>query len=164
MIQINRWLKPGHYTIADIFPDLINMPILSEIFRSQQEIENVFANTKVIIVNQRHEMSVANQDGTISIGLSYIQRSDTATLYLDIIHELVHVRQHRDGLDLYDSKKSYVDRPTEIDAYRLTVKEARRIKFTQDQILDYLRVDWISSEEHQRLAIKLKVITKPNEP
>jgi hypothetical protein len=152
MIQINRGLTPGQYKIADIFPELRAKPILGEIFRSKQEIEDVIASTKVIIINRRYEMSVDNQDGSITIGLSHLQQSDTEILYLDIIHELVHVRQQRDGLDLYDKTKAYVDRPTEIDAYALTVKEARRIGFTETQILDYLRVEWISEEEHRRLA------------
>ena len=158
MIQINRRLKPGHYKITDVFIDLKTMPILSEIFRNQQEIDDVFANIRVIIVDRHHEMSVDNQDGSISIGVTHLRRSDTAILYLDIIHELVHVRQHRDGMDLYDRTKAYVDRPTEIEAYGIALKEAGRIGFTNDQILDYLCVDWISEEEHRRLAKRLNVI------
>ncbi|NQT68076.1 MAG: hypothetical protein HQ552_00680 [Desulfobacteraceae bacterium] len=157
MIQINRGLTPGQYKIADIFPEIIAKPILAEIFRSKQEIENVIANTKVIIINRHHEMSVDNQDGTITIGLNHLQQSDTEILYLDIIHELVHVRQQRDGLDLYDKTKAYVDRLTEIDAYALTVKEARRIGFTEAQILNYLQVEWITPQEHRRLAKRLDV-------
>jgi hypothetical protein len=102
-------------------------------------------------------MSVDNQDGSITIGLSHLQQSDTEILYLDIIHELVHVRQQRDGLDLYDKTKAYVDRITEIDAFALAVKEARRIGFTEAQILNYLRVEWITPQEHRRLAKRLDV-------
>ena len=159
MIQIKRRLKPGHYKITDIFIDLKSMPILSDIFRSQQEIEHVFANTRVIIVDRHHEMSVDNQDGSISIGVKHLHQSDTAILYLDIIHELVHVRQHLDGMDLYDRTKSYVDRPTEIEAYRITLKEAERIGFTHTQMIDYLAVEWISEEELRRLAKQLNIDT-----
>jgi len=76
---------------------------------------------------------------------------------LDIVHELVHVKQHRKGLDLYDRSVSYVDRPTEIEAYAITVREARRIGLTDVAIFEYLSVDWISSEEHCRLAKRLNV-------
>ncbi len=159
MIQINRGLTPGQYKITDIFPAIRAIPILAEIFRSKQEIEDVIANTNIIIINRRYEISVDNQDGSITIGLSHLQQSDTEILYLDIIHELVHVRQQRDGLDLYDKTKAYVDRATEIDAYALTVKEARRIGFTEAQILNYLRVEWITPQEHRRLAERLNVVT-----
>lgn len=159
MIQINRRLTPGQYKIADLFPKIREKPILAEIFRSKQEIEDVIANTNVIIISRRHEMSVDNQDGSITIGLNHLQQSDTEILYLDIIHELVHVRQQRDGLDLYDKTKDYVDRLTEIDAYALAVKEARRIGFTDAQILNYLQVEWITPQEHRRLAERLNVVT-----
>ncbi len=159
MIQINRRLTPGKYKIADIFPEIRAKSILAEIFTSKQEIEDVIANTNVIIIDRHHEMSVDNQDGSITIGLSHLQQSETEILYLDIIHELVHVRQQRDGLDLYDRTKVYVDRPTEIDAFALAVKEARRIGFTDAQILNYLRVEWITPQEHRRLAKRLKVAT-----
>jgi len=46
---------------------------------------------------------------------------------------------------------------TEIEAYEITVREARRIGLTDDVILDYLRVSWITPEEHKRLATKLGV-------
>ena len=157
MIQINRRLTPGQYKIADIFPEIRAKPILAEIFRSKQEIEDVIANTNVIVINKHYEMSVDNQDGTITIGLNHLQQSDTEIPYLDIIHELVHVRQQRDGHDLYDKTKAYVDRLTEIDAYALTVKEARRIGFTEAQILNYLQVGWITPQEHRRLAKRLDV-------
>ncbi|MBU0698634.1 MAG: hypothetical protein KKE59_04305 [Proteobacteria bacterium] len=157
MIQINRRPAPGQYKLSDIFPDLQEKPVLSEIFRSRQEIEDVFSEIKVIIANRPHEMSVDNQDGSITIGSGHLQQSDREILYLDIIHELVHFRQQRDGLDLYDRTKSYVDRPTEIDAFALTVKEARRIGLTEAQILDYLWVEWITPEEHRRLAKQLDV-------
>lgn len=157
MIQIERRLKPGRYRLTDVFPDLRGLPILGEIFENDREIEEVFAETLAVIVDRQHEMSVDNHNGHISIGIEHLRHADSAILYLDIVHELVHVRQFRQGLDLYDKAKPYVDRPTEIEAYLLTVEEARRIGFTRDQIVDYLRVDWISQAEHRRLVKNLNI-------
>ena len=64
----------------------------------------------------------------------------------------MHVKQQRQGLDLYDSSYVYVDRPTEIEAYEIAVEEARRLGMKDNEIFDYLHVDWISHEEHKRLA------------
>ena len=64
----------------------------------------------------------------------------------------MHVKQQRQGLDLYDKSYSYVDRPTEVEAYAITVEEARRLGMKDQEIFDYLHVEWITSDEHKRLA------------
>ena len=76
---------------------------------------------------------------------------------MDIIHELCHVKQHIEGRDLYDRSKAYVDREAEINAYEVTVREARRSGLPDNAILNYLRVSWITPEEHERLARRLDV-------
>ena len=157
MTPINRQVSPGHYKLPDIFPNIKRIPILMEIFESDAEIEDVLARTTVIISDKPRYMKVDNDDGSILIGFNHIRHSEAEIVYLDIIHELVHVKQHRQGLNLYDRSKAYVDRQTEIDAYVLTVKEAKRIGLTDKQILDYLNVEWITPEEHLRLAKKLNI-------
>ena len=97
-------------------------------------------------------MYVKNDDASIVIGFQHLQNSDSKILYLDIIHELVHVMQQRQGLDLYDKSYAYVDRPTEIEAYEIAVLEAKNLGMNKEEILDYLLVEWITTEEHRRLA------------
>jgi len=154
---INRQVSYGHYKLADIFPDIKRIPILMEIFESDAEIADVLENTTVIISDKPRYMKVDNDDGSILIGFNHIRHSNAEIIYLDIIHELVHVKQHRQGLDLYDRSRSYVDRQTEIDAYAITVKEARKLGLTDQEISNYLQVEWITPEEHRRLAARLKV-------
>lgn len=55
------------------------------------------------------------------------------------------------------SRKACVDRETEIEAYKVTLQEARRIGLNDDTILNYLSVSWITPEEHKRLARRLDV-------
>ena len=102
-------------------------------------------------------MYVDDTSGTIVVSPKYLQSATLNLLYLDIVHELVHVKQYKEGRDLFDSKYSYVDRPTELEAYRITLDEARRIGMTEEQIEDYLYVEWISKKEHQKLAETLGV-------
>ncbi len=97
-------------------------------------------------------MGVSDEDGHIFASQYYLKDGDEWSVYLDIIHELVHVRQFKHGKNLFDSQFSYVDRPTEIEAYSLGVEEARRIGMTEEEIFDYLEVPWISEKEHHRLA------------
>ncbi len=157
LIEINRNVRQGTYRIADIFPGIDRIPVLLEIFDSARELAKVMDQTRAIVSDQASYMKVDNTDGSIIINVRHLQHSKAEILYLDIIHELVHVKQHLQGLDLYDRSKAYVDRQTEIDAYILTVKEARRIGFSDREISEYLQVEWITPEEHRRLADRLNV-------
>ena len=152
MIKINRDVKPGTYSLNDIFDGLKHSTILMEVFKTKNEIDDVFSKINVIVEEKDHYMFVKNEDATIVIGHDHLKNSDSKILYLDIIHELVHVKQQREGLDLYDKSYSYVDRPTEIEAYEVAVKEARQLGMNDKEIVDYLFVEWITPQEHKRLA------------
>jgi hypothetical protein len=154
---IHRRLEPGQYRLMDVFADIRTYGILLAIFADAEEIDRVMANTKVFVVDQPYEMFVNNDDASITIGLTHLRQASDEFLYLDIIHELCHVKQHLQGKNLYDRSMAYVDRETEIEAYRVTVQEARRIGLNDDAIANYLHVSWITPEEHKRLARKLDV-------
>jgi hypothetical protein len=157
VFRINRCLEPGQYNLSEVFTDIRNYDILPAIFADAEEINEVMAKTKVYVVEGPFEMFVDNDDGSISIGMRHLRRSSDEILYLDIIHELCHVKQHLQGRDLYDRHKAYVDRETEIEAYQVIVQEARRIGLNDKDICDYLRVAWITPEEHKRLVRRLGV-------
>ena len=156
-IQVNRNLPDGIYVLDDIFKNLKTAQILFKVFQTQEVLDDVFQNTSVIIDETSHYMHVKNEDASIVVGKEHLRNSEKKILYLDIIHELVHVKQQRQGLDLYDASYSYVDRPTEIEAYEVAVEEARRIGMKDAEIFDYLHVEWISPEEHRRLASRVGV-------
>lgn len=151
MIKIIRDVNPGTYAIEDVFVGLKQAEILQEVFGTKTEIDDVFLNTKLVVDTHDHYMHVKNEDATIVVAQQHLKGSDETTLYLDIVHELVHVKQQRKGLDLYDKSYSYVDRPTEIEAYIIAVREAKRLGMKYDKIIDYLQVDWVNPDEHKRL-------------
>jgi hypothetical protein len=155
---INRWLEPGQYRLEEVFADIRSYGILYTIFAGTEEIDQVIAHNRVFVVDHSYEMFVDNKDGSIIIGLAHLRTSPDNILYLDIIHELCHVQQLRQGRNLYDQSRAYVDRDTEIEAYLVTVREARRIGLNDEAIADYLRVAWLTPQEHQRLARRLNVI------
>lgn len=156
-IQVNRDLQDGIYNLEDIFVNLKTVEILFKVFQSREVLEEVFENTSVIVDDSSHYMHVKNEDASIVVGRDHLKNSEKKILYLDIIHELVHVKQQRQGLDLYDISYAYVDRPTEIEAYEIAVEEARRLGMKDDEIFDYLHVEWISDDEHKRLASRVGV-------
>ena len=155
--RINRGLEPGQYSLEEVFADIRTYGILQAIFADVEEIDGVMASTKVCVVDCPYEMFVDNDDASITIGLNHLRCASDEFLYLDIIHELCHVKQQMQGRNLYDRSKSYVDRETEIEAYQITVQEARRIGLNDDAISCYLRVPWITPEEHKRLVRRLDV-------
>lgn len=157
-IKVNDDVLDGTYRLEEIFVNLQKVEILLKIFKTNEDLEDVFQNTTVIVDNSTLYMHVQNEDASIVIGRDHLKNSDKKILYLDIIHELVHVKQQRQGLDLYDQKYAYVDRPTEIEAYGIAVEEARRLGMNNNEIFEYLHVEWISSEEHKRLASSVGVL------
>ena len=158
-IKINRNVDPGIYGIEDIFVGLKQVEVLQKVFGSDNELDDVFFKTKVVVDTNTHYMHVKNDDAIIVVALNHLKNSDSVTLYLDIVHELVHVKQQRQGLDLYDESYSYVDRPTEIEAYIVAVEEAKRLGMEDEKIMDYLQVEWISSDEHKRLATHVGILS-----
>lgn len=96
-----------------------------------------------------------DQDGHIIVSADYLKNGKERDLYLDIIQELVHVKQFFDGRELFDDALEYVDRPTE--AYRNTVNEVRKRGMSDEEIYEYLRTEWMSVEELRRLATSVGV-------
>lgn len=157
-IKVNHDVENGTYTLDEIFVNLKSAKILLKIFETKEGLDDIFENISVIVNESTHYMHVQNDDASIVIGKNHLRNSEKKILYLDIIHELVHVKQQRQGMDLYDKAFSYVDRPTEIEAYAVAVEEARRLGMNDDEIFEYLHVEWISHDEHKRLASRVGVL------
>jgi hypothetical protein len=102
-------------------------------------------------------MGVSDLDGHLMISAYYLNNGDMIDLYLDVIHELVHVRQFMEGKELFDNRYDYIDRPTEIEAYQHTIKEARNLGLSDERICEYLKTEWMNDEELKRLAKTLNV-------
>ena len=106
-------------------------------------------------------MGVSDEDGHLIVSAYYLKNGDPISKYLDVIHELVHVKQYREGKALFDETFEYHDRPTELEAYTHAVKEARRLGMSDPEIFDYLKVDWMSDNEVRKLARNIGVQPPP---
>jgi hypothetical protein len=97
-----------------------------------------------------------------------LKQGERRAVYLDLIHELVHVKQFRDGREItleLGKRFEYVERPTELEAYMHTIKEARRLGMNDEEIFDYLEVTWLDDEEVRHLARHLGVkLSRKNGP
>jgi hypothetical protein len=153
-----RGSKTRH-RFSDYFKGFQAVPAVREIFG--QETDEVLASLGVEFLNARSDyIWVSDKDGHLIANANYLRNGERRAIYLDLIHELVHVKQFRDGRKIllsFGKRFEYVDRPTELEAYRHTVREARRLGMTDEEIAEYLKVAWLDAEELKRLARHLGV-------
>ncbi len=164
-----RGVPLGHHALLSVFPGLDQVPPFAKYPATPAVRRSVARNTEVAVVRGAVWMYVAPHEvpgfakavgwrpvtsakDCIVIGRSHLGKSPAITVYLDILHELYHVFQRRAGRDLWDLTHGYAGSPTEIEAYRFAVEEARRLGASESYLHEYLEVEWIDREEHARLV------------
>ena len=152
-IRINRNAGVGRHPFADVFEGFNNVSAVKRIFG--RGTASALANLRIKIPKNARwgYMWVDDKRGVLVVSMSYLRKGDASHLYLDVIHELVHIKQHMEGRELFDEKYEYVDRPTEIAAYKAAAREARRIGMSRGEIVKYLEIEgWISGARLKRLC------------
>jgi hypothetical protein len=151
-MPLNRMVGFGASTrvFAEYFKGFEKVPAVRGIFGDKTE--EVLRSLKVDISWFGGYMFVNSDNGHLVISGRYLHDGDRVDIYLDLIHELCHVKQFLEGRELFDSHYSYVDRPTEVEAYRYTVQEAKRIGLSDERICDYLKTEWMTTQDLKRLA------------
>ena len=154
-VKISRNVQVSTHRFIEYFEGFEKIEIVKRIFNEQTE--DVLRNLRVEFSGRRGYMGVSNDDGHLIISAQYLKNGDIVDIYLDVIHELVHVKQFMDGKELFNRNYSYVERPTEVEAYRYALEEARNIGLSDDRICDYLKTEWMSDEDMQKLTKALKI-------
>lgn len=147
-VRIDRKASIGLHPFTNVFGGFDGVRAVKSIFKARTK--QVLSELYVEVTNGRGYMRIDDHRGSIVVSARYLKQGDEADVYLDVIHELVHIRQHHEGRELWDRSYEYVDRPTEIEAYKLAVKEARRIGMSEKRVVQYLRVEWISDAVFER--------------
>ena len=140
---------------ADYFKDFEKLNAVKGIFG--EKTDEVLHHLKVELSWVGGYMYVDGSDGHLVISKNYLSNGNKTDIYLDLIHELYHVKQFLDGRELFDPRYDYVERPTEIEAYRYTVQEARRLGLSEERICLYLKTEWISEYDFKKLAKSVNV-------
>jgi len=143
------------YLFTDYFRGLEKNEAVRRIFGKRTEA--VLRNLKVKFTWVGGYMWIDPEDKSLVVSSRYLNDGDRIDIYLDLIHELVHVRQLMEGKKLFDVEYDYADRPTEIEAYQHAVDEARRLGLNDQQICEYLKTEWMSQEDLKRLAESVNV-------
>jgi len=155
--RVRRGASLGEYKFTQIFIGVENSETLLRVFGSQRNTLKIIHHLKLRVVDSDWGVWLDHNTGAVCVGLRYLRTAKPSYLYLDVVHVLVHVKQFLDGKELFDQTFEYVDRPTEIEAYRYTVEEAKRLDMTEEDILRYLRVDAVDDDELGRLIEKIGV-------
>jgi len=158
-IKILRKAKVVTHSFTDYFKGFEKVEAVRRIFG--EKTEEVLVNLRVEFAGFRGYMGVSDSDGHLLISARYLNDGDLTDLYLDIIHELVHVRQFMEGKELFDSDFTYIERPTEVEAYRVAVEEAKRLGLSEERICAYLKTEWMSAKDFKRLTKSLGFQCEP---
>ena len=151
-LKLKRSVECKRYPLLEVFKNLDKIPVVRRVL-NKKRLENLL----IRFVDKGYYMWVDDTTGEIIIGRKYFVSAPKIIIYLDILHELVHVRQYFEGKNLYDRKYSYVDRPTEIEAYRISLREAKKLELSPKKIIEYLSVDWISERDLICLAKNIRL-------
>jgi hypothetical protein len=159
-VKIERDAPTKLYPFGRFFKGFSNLPAIRELFGKQTR--EILKELKVEFFSARFGyMGTSDVDGHLIISSQYLKRGDFRALYLDIVHELCHVNQFRHHKPLFYPKLSYVDAPSEIEAYNFCIREGHRIGMTDKALLEYLKVEWISPAELRRLAHHVGLASRP---
>jgi len=166
--KVQRDLPLGRHPLLAAFPGLDKLETATRHEPDAKKRDALHHETLVEIVPEDMWMYVAPEtvpsdargrwkpvlaDGhdCIVIGESHLRESPELILFLDIFHELCHIRQRHDGRELWDRRYNYAQRPTEVEAYKFVVEEARRFGVADPVLREYLKVEWIDKAEFRQL-------------
>ncbi len=99
---------------------------------------------------------VDDEAPAIVLAERYYRRGSPRDLYLDLLHELTHLRQLAEGQRLWDETFHYVDRPTEIEGYAVAIEEGRRLGMTEAALARHLSNPWMTAADVARLRANVR--------
>ena len=175
--RIEREMPAGRHPLLAVFPGLDRLPPAIRLESDEGRRTRLFDETCVEVVDEDLWMYVAPWElpkgarrqwkpvttpgrDCIVVGQAHLRDSSELTLFMDVYHELCHVVQRRDCANLWEPGVSYVERWTEIEAYRFVVREARDLGADDAFLREYLKVEWISETEHKVLLGQVGVAVR----
>jgi len=147
-IKLNRKTPPpALHPFTEYFKGFEKVAAVRRVFGD--ETEAVLARLKIgFISNRRMYMGIRDDDGNIAVGTYHLRHSTDRVLYLDIVHELFHIKQWMRDKEWFTKEHEkfmgdfslYYSSPLEVPAYKHTVREAERLGMTRKEIAEYLKM------------------------
>ena len=153
---INRTLPNGMHPYLHVFPRAAESPGLKRITKDPKAQKQLLDGALINIADMRGYAYVDVNTPCIVLSTSYYKHGSSVDLYMDLLHELTHIRQHHEGKDLWDERYAYVDRITEIEGYAVAVEEGRRLGMGDDDVVKHLSNPWMTAEDVHRLVVHIQ--------
>lgn len=149
--RVIRGLPCGEYPYLNLLPLIMQSPAVRRIGTPTVPLDPLLNAARVRIEAGDHYIWVDDKAPAIVLTDHYYSRGNSVDLYLDLIHELVHLRQLAEGKNIWDRTFPYVDRPTEIEGYAIAIEEGLRLGLTEPEIFNHLSNPWMTHAEVLRL-------------
>jgi len=152
--RVVRTLECGLHPYRRLLPGFCDSPVVRRVATAAIPIGQLLDSAFVEITEGEGFcfVNVENPETPfIVLFESYYRQGNPLDLYIDLAHELTHLRQHAEGKELWDHELHYVDRPTEIEGYAVAVEEGIRLGMTEDDLIRHLSNPWLSPAETARL-------------
>jgi len=153
--QVVRDLPRGMHPYTSLLPRIAESPAVRRIATPTTPLEPLLDSARVKIKTGDGYVYVDVKIPAITLFENYYREGHPVDLYLDLCHELTHLRQLAEGQNLWDHSLHYVDRPTEIEGYAVAVEEGLRLGLAEADIIRHLSNPWLSAEETARLRFNI---------
>jgi len=148
---VNRSVGLGTRAYLELLPGAAQSPALRRISGDETVRATLLREAKVQVLPIPGYAFINVRKPAIVLSWFYLKRGRARDLYLDLLHELTHLRQLSEGADLWDKRFEYVDRPTEIEGYAVAVEEGLRLGMNEDEVFAHLHNPWMSAASAARL-------------
>ena len=168
-IRVNRSTPPpALQPFTDYFKGFEKVAAVRKVFGD--ETEAVLARLKIgFISNRRMYMGIRDDDGNVAVGTYHLRHSTNRVLYLDIVHELFHIKQWMRDKEWFTEEHEkfmgnfelYYSSPLEVPAYAHTVREAERLGMSRKEIAEYLKMMPVPQKVWNRFIKEMAIKPRP---
>jgi len=156
-----RGLPCGDYPYRKLLPQIEESPVCKRIETATTPFSRLIDSAVVRIKKKnRGYCYVDVAVPAVTVNEYYYINGNDLDLYLDLSHELTHLRQHKEGENVWQHSIDYVDRPTEIEGYAVAVEEGRRLGMSEADVVKHLSNPWMGEDEVVRLLKNIKEFLK----
>ena len=161
--RVVRNLPSGDHPYRNLLPRIEESPVRRRIETQNTPFVQLVDGAVVRI--KKRERGYCYVDVAIpavTVTESYYLEGNDLDLYLDLAHELTHLRQHLEGENIWDHDTPYVDRVTEVEGYAVAIEEGRRLGMSETEVMNHLSNPWMSEEEVARLLDNIEKFLTDN--
>ena len=149
--RVVRTLNRGEHPYCSLLPRISESPAVRRIATPAIPLQIILKTARVRIEKGEGFVRVDDQMPAIVLMEDYYLRGNDLDLYLDLLHELTHLRQLAEGQILWDKRFHYVDRITEIEGYAVAIEEGVRLGMSKPDVIRHLSNPWMTRDDVRRL-------------